>query len=359
MTETKYILINFRGVTDQSLFDENSRDNCCEPLIALKKKCAQLGYTLEVAKNQDLDACKWIMFWDVTSMGLAALGKERMHSTENRIAGNGARDIYQEALEKGLRDRLTLMLCEPVSVCAQNGDISAHNKFKYIFTWDAALADGKRYIRTYLPVTAVYPAVPRIPFSEKRMLVDISGNKESLHARELYTERRNTIRFFDRELASDFDLYGVGWNTRPDTGLWNRASNRKLGDCFYQTYRGTVRHKWDILPKYKFNICYENIRDERDYVSQRIFDVLRCGCVPIYLGAPNIEDYVDRDAFLDRRAFASNEDLAKYISTISEKEYNTFMEAGRDYLASEKFKLFLSPTFVKIIVDALELESTC
>jgi hypothetical protein len=346
MTEERYILFHCPGTTDQSFFDENSRDNCCEPFIALKNRCAELGYTLEVTKNQDLDACKWIVFWDVTSMWPAT-------------PPHAAREIYAEATARGFEDRLTLMLSEPGSVCAQNEDISAHNKFRHVFTWSAALADGKRYIRTYLPVTAVYPEVPIVPFSKKRMLVDISGNKASSHARELYKERRDTIRYFDREYSDDFDLYGFGWNTHPDTGLWNRASNRDPGDHFYQTYRGTVRHKWDVLPKYKFNICYENIRDESDYVSQRIFDVLRCGCVPIYLGAPNIAEYVDREAFLDRSAFASNRDLAEYISTISEKEYDRFLEAGRDYLASDKFKLFLSPHFVKTMVDALGLERSC
>jgi alpha(1,3/1,4) fucosyltransferase len=358
MAKDKYILFHCPGTTDQSFFDANSRDNCCEPFITLKKRCAELGYILEVTKNQDLDACRWIVFWDVTSMGPAALDQANSNDIEKPIAGNGTRDIYAEAIARGFNDRLTLMLSEPVSVCAQNGNISAHNKCKHVFTWDRSLVDGEKYIHTYLPVTAVYPELPIIPFKDKLMLVDISGNKASSHPRELYTERRDTIRFFDRHFSADFDLYGIGWNTYLDTSLWNRSSSRYLSYNFYQTYRGTVQHKWDILPKYKFNICYENINEERDYVSQRIFDVLRCGCVPIYLGAPNIEEYVDKDAFLDRRAFASNEELAKYIATISEKEYNRFLEAGRDYLASEKFKLFLSPNYVNTIVDALSLEST-
>jgi hypothetical protein len=359
MTEDQYILFHCPGTTDQSFFDENSRDNCCEPFIALRNRCAELGYTLEVTKSQDLDACKWIIFWDVTSMGASAWDRKPAGEIGNTTPQHATREIYAEATARGFEDRLTLMLSEPGSVCAQNEDISAHNKFRHVFTWNASLADGKRYIRTYLPVTAVYPEVPILPFSKKRMLVDISGNKASSHTRELYTERRDTIRFFDREYSDDFDLYGLGWNTHPDTGLWNRASNGHLGDHFYQTYRGTVRHKWDVLPKYKFTICYENIRDERDYVSQRIFDVLRCGCVPIYLGAPNIAEYVDKDAFLDRSAFASNRELAEYTSTISEKEYDRFLEAGRDYLASEKFKLFLSPHFVKTMVNALGLERSC
>ena len=182
MTENRYILFHCPGTTDQSFFDANSRDNCCEPFIALKNRCAELGYTLEVTKSQDLDACKWIIFWDVPSM--------------EATAQPSTREIYAEAAARGFEDRLTLMLSEPGSVCARNEDISAHGKFKYVFTWNGALADEKRYIRTYLPVTAVYPEVPTIPFSKKRMLVDISGNKASSHARELYSERRDTIRFF-------------------------------------------------------------------------------------------------------------------------------------------------------------------
>jgi|WetSurMetagenome_2_1015567.scaffolds.fasta_scaffold11701_7 hypothetical protein len=359
MTGAQYILFHCPGTSDQIFFDSNSRDNCCEPFIALKERCAELGYILEVTKDQDVDACRWIIFWDVTSMGPAAPGIENPQGLENAHPGNGTRNMYAEATARGFHERLALMLSEPVSVCVQNGDRSAHDRFKHVFTWDSTLADGKRYIRTLLPVTAVYPDVRRMPFSQKRMLADISCNKASSHPRELYTERRNTIRFFDRKYPSDFDLYGVGWNGYPDTGLWNRSSSRDPGDLFYQTYRGPVRHKWDILPKYKFNICYENILGEQDYVSQRIFDVLRCGCVPVYLGAPNIEEYVDQEAFLDRRAFASNEELAEYMTTISEKEYNRFLEAGRDYLASERFKLFLSPHFVNTIVDGLQLESSC
>ena len=358
MTRERYILFHCPGTTDQSFFDENSRDNCHEPFIALKRRCAELGFVLETTKEQNLDDCEWVVFWDVPSIGPAGLGRKHGRGMRRPLQGDTVRDIYSEAIVKGYGDRLALMLCEPVSVIPENGDASAHMKFERVFTWDCALVDGHRYIRTYLPVTAVYPEVPTVPFAQKKMLLDISGNKRSVHPRELYSERRETIGFFDREYPSDFDLYGVGWNVHPPTGLWSKIVRRAPAEAVYRTYRGTVHHKWEVLPKYKFNICYENIRGERDYVSQRIFDVLRCGCVPVYLGAPNIDDYVDKEAFLDRRRFASNEELARYMSNISESEYNRFLEAGRDYLASEKFRLFLSPNFVDTFVGALNLEST-
>ena len=76
MTGENYILFHCPGTTDKSFFDENSRDNCLEPFIALKKRFAELGYSLEVTKNQDLAVCKWIIFWDVTSMGSASWVKD-------------------------------------------------------------------------------------------------------------------------------------------------------------------------------------------------------------------------------------------------------------------------------------------
>ncbi len=351
----KYILFHAPGATNEVFFDENSRDNCCEPYIALRRRLADLGYVLELTQDQDLAQCERIVFWDVDSIGPAAQGRSRHLIGRRSTSPIPTRDVYAEALARGMEDRLVLMLCEPVSVRPSNSNVWAYSRFRRVLTWNAALADGERYLRMYLPVTAVYPDVPNVEFARRKMLVDISGNKASSHPRELYAERRSTISFFDRQYPNDFDLYGVGWNTQPTTRVWRRVLHRSQPAVSFGTYRGTVRHKWEVLPKYKFNICYENIRDEPDYVSQRIFDVLRCGCVPVYLGAPNIEQYVDKDAFVDRRAFGSNEDLASYMASISESEYRRFLEAGRDYLSSEKFKLFLSPNFVTTMLDALGL----
>ena len=114
-------------------------------------------------------------------------------------------------------------------------------------------------------------------------------------------------------------------------------------------------NKWDVLPQYRFSLCYENIHDEPGWVTEKIFDCMRAGCVPIYWGTPNITDYVDADAFIDRRRFNSDSELEAYLLSITEKEYERFQEAMQDYLASGRFAKFLPPAFADTIIGALQL----
>lgn len=48
--------------------------------------------------------------------------------------------------------------------------------------------------------------------------------------------------------------------------------------------------KLEVLRQYQFCLAFENSL-QADYVSEKWYDCLVAGCVPIYLGAPNIEDY--------------------------------------------------------------------
>ncbi len=123
----------------------------------------------------------------------------------------------------------------------------------------------------------------------------------------------------------------------------------------YPSYRGTVPRKWDVMPRYRFSLCYENIRDEPSYVTEKIFDSMRCGCVPIYWGASNITDYVDGEAFVDRRQFGSDQELEDYIWGVTEVEYGRYQEAIRAYLQCEQFVAFLPPAFVDTVISVLDL----
>jgi len=148
-----------------------------------------------------------------------------------------------------------------------------------------------------------------------------------------------------------FDLFGVGWN-QPST-LLERCMPGMIAK--YSSYRGTIKNKWDVLPNYRFCLCYENIRDEPGWITEKIFDAMRSGCVPIYWGASNITDYVNADAFIDRRRFKTDADLYDYLTCVSELEYARFQDAMRIYLASESFAKFLPNFYADTIIDALGL----
>ncbi len=65
--------------------------------------------------------------------------------------------------------------------------------------------------------------------------------------------------------------------------------------------------------RYRFIIAFENAIAE-DYVTEKFYDPLLAGAVPIYLGAPNVEDFAPGDrCYIDVRNFGSPRELAQYL----------------------------------------------
>lgn len=351
----RYIVNHLAGSIDQVFFNPTARDNCAEPYIKLRQRCAEYGYAFEGVRDQPLEACRWIIFWDTWGVGLTSASDRLRHWLKVRVSRLPGRDLFSEVLRAGASDRLVLFMFEPPSVYPRNYDRELHRAFKIIFTWDPNLVDGHRYHRIYLPNPTAFPLVRTMPFSDRKLLVDISSYKFSNHERELFTERRQLVRFLEEHFADRFDLYGEGWNPSLRKYLLRRLRNPKMRWEHFPSYRHPVANKWDIYPRYRFGVCYENIRDQPGYISLKIFDCMRSGCVPIYLGAPDITDYVDPDAFVDRRAFSSNEELARFITGVTEAEHGRYLEAGREFLRSPRFAPFLSEHFVDTVVSGLGL----
>ena len=68
-------------------------------------------------------------------------------------------------------------------------------------------------------------------------------------------------------------------------------------------YRGSVLVKKDVIRRYRFCICYENAHGLPGYITEKIFDCLVAGVVPVYLGWDGIRDYVPEDTFIDKKPF--------------------------------------------------------
>ena len=92
-----------------------------------------------------------------------------------------------------------------------------------------------------------------------------------------------------------------------------------------------------------------------DYVSNRIFDVLQADCIPIYWGAPNITDYVDPATMVNRANFSSNQELAEYLQSVTENEFEEYRGAISRYINGNKIKAFFSEKFIDNIVATLGL----
>jgi len=100
--------------------------------------------------------------------------------------------------------------------------------------------------------------------------------------------------------------------------------------------------KHEILRGYRFALAFEN-SIAPDYVTEKFFDALIAGAVPVYLGAPNVEDFAPGDrCYLSVRDFSSPRELAAYLRHLADDE--------ADYRELHAWRSRpLRPTFLRLV----------
>jgi len=188
----------------------------------------------------------------------------------------------------------------------------------------------------------------------------IAGNKSSTHQLELYSKRLQAVRWFEKEHPDQFDLFGMGWNEvrLPGNHYFERYKTlkffKKMLNWFapkFPSYRGKVDNKLDTLRSYKFSICYENARDIPGYITEKIFDCFFAGTVPVYWGAGNVEQLISPDCYIDRRLFASFEEVFAYLNAITPETHAAYVAAAERYLESPMARQFTAEYFVETIFN--------
>jgi alpha-1,3-fucosyltransferase 10 len=102
--------------------------------------------------------------------------------------------------------------------------------------------------------------------------------------------------------------------------------------------------KLATIARYRFTLAFEN-SITRDYVTEKFYDALIAGSVPVVLGAPNVGEFAPADpSYVDVNDFPSPADLASFLVGLAgdESRYagylawksGGFRPAFRDMLAS-------------------------
>jgi len=74
-----------------------------------------------------------------------------------------------------------------------------------------------------------------------------------------------------------------------------------------------IQTKLDTIARYKFTLAFENSITQ-DYVTEKFFDPLIVGSVPVYLGAPNIAELAPAEqCFINVADFTGPRELAAYL----------------------------------------------
>lgn len=117
---------------------------------------------------------------------------------------------------------------------------------------------------------------------------------------------------------------------------------------WHDVFRGSVPvHRKNLaLGITKFSVCFENSRDPYwacGWVTEKIYDCLGSGCIPIYWGAPDVTDRIPAELFIDYRSFDSPviPNLYKYLITTPDSVFSKMSRDGYDFHATVDFGRYL------------------
>lgn len=233
---------------------------------------------------------------------------------------------------ENMKDKSFLWLLEsPLSVTIPaKPDIE--RRYKKIFTYDQQAAKRPGYVR--LPIPYEYR-----PFSftlsdlvSKNVLVAQVAS-HFIHQTPInkYAERHVAAWWFLKNHPDDILLAGHGdWKSD-----FRNSLPPERQSVFDQRYKGRVKDKIAFLRQAKFGLAYENTQAP-DYVSEKIYDVMTAGTVPVYLGAPNIEEYVPQACFINRDDFQSYEELYNFLKNMSDQTYLNYINCIIGFMSDPK-----------------------
>lgn len=320
-----------RDYQQDKIFDLSNavlnRDDCLLPYAMLKEKLQELNYEIHTS--------------DILRPELADL-----------VLYNEMPKPFHEITN---REKSFLILFESELIRPDNWNLTNHQSFKKIFTWNDKFIDGKKYIKFNFPNKILIPQIDNE--KRKKLITLISGNKTCAHPLELYSKRLESIRWFEKNHPNEFEYYGVGWDY--SISLWWQKVFKKLKIMSFipkspsPCYRGKVKSKIESLQDYQFSICYENGKDIDGYITEKIIDCFVSGNIPIYWGPQNIGDHIPQNTFINRNDFNSHEELYLFIKNLSLQKIQEYQKNIVDFLMSEKGYKFSNEYFVEVITKGL------
>jgi len=256
-----------------------------------------------------------------------------------------------------------------------------HALYDAVLTYNPKLVDNKKYFEFKLPIAPFStPNLFEKPFDQRKVAVLVNTNryKSALdlprpwHISEISilksgwrfslgnllgmwrcdkcSERRRLARFAEKHFSESLDIYGANWD-----GLKSGWFRRFWPDKPYACAKGFTKvAKLDLLSRYRFTFCFENYASDEGYISEKIFDALYSGSVPIYLGEENICKYIPQGCFINASKLNNYTSLFHEIISMDSQRWETYRESARDYLKSREIQKFQSEAYGKAFVEVFK-----
>jgi len=147
---------------------------------------------------------------------------------------------------------------------------------------------------------------------------------------DLYRVRLEAIISFASQ--EDFYLFGRYWHVA-------RKYVPSIRRLRFANEPRSCEDKIKTLGSFRFSLAIENCVFP-GYVTEKICDAMMAGTIPVYLGAPDIEDFVPKECFVDMRNYSDFEDLWKYLSSWSHRRWRRKINEIEAFLRSSAFDPF-------------------
>jgi len=95
----------------------------------------------------------------------------------------------------------------------------------------------------------------------------------------------------------------------------------------------------------------------KGWISEKIFDCFFAGTIPVYWGAPDIDNWVPPECFVDVRLFSGYQELQTFLKSLSEKDIRNYKNAARHYLRSSQFRPFSKQAFAELFQNIVEVDA--
>jgi len=90
----------------------------------------------------------------------------------------------------------------------------------------------------------------------------------------------------------------------------------------------SMSNKILLQQQYLFHLAFEN-QNIDDYITEKMWGTFQSGTLPVYYGAPNIEEHVPPHSVINAYNFSSNEILGKYLTKVANNQ--TLWESYHDW----------------------------
>ena len=265
-------------------------------------------------------------------------------------------EIYRSA-KSSHKSRLILIVTEPKVVVPQGHNVNFIKNFSYVFTFnDDLIASHDNVYKFNLP----QPLRIRsefIPLDQRKDMVLVGANKPSHRNRQssLHNIKIQLIRNLESSKVQ-IDIFGPEWKQAKKYPKIKKLLFWRYRYYNFKSLRGYTNNKLQEVANYKFSLVLEN-SEQNGYISEKIFEAMFSYAVPIYYGAPNIENYVPIECFIHARKFDNNDQLINYVKNLTLQEIENYIQNAQKFLSSDEFLPFLATTNANNIFTTITREN--